>query len=359
MIKAVVFDLSGVIWKRRPFNKDFFLLLSKTVSMHPKTVKAKYRLVVSQLQIGKLTLNQWLRSTFSLSRSDIATFNQNIETLFISHYEKNFYPKSIHLLRLLRANHITVGCLTNTEDFLAKLLIKAGFFCNFDFKIVSSKVGYRKPNQKIYKKIFNIGNWKPDQVVYIDDHKANIESARKLGIHGIKFKSYKKLTSHLDILNILIPLLIFLFLPTPLYAQCPICIVTVGGGMILAQKLGVDDLLASIWVAGLNTAIAFYLATKIKKPKINPYILAAITNSFTIIYFFATNQIVPGVNQIIGIDKILLGQFLGFFVVSFSYFTDRFIRSKNEGKVLFYYQRVILPVSYLLFTSLLLNLFLI
>jgi len=200
MIKAVVFDLSGVIWKRRPFNKEFFLLLSKTVSLHPKTIRAKYRLAVSQLQTGKLTLNQWLRSTFSLSQSDIDTFNQNLETLFIFHYEKNFYPKSIPLLRLLRANHITVGCLTNTEGFLAKLLVKAGFFCNFDFKVVSSKVGFRKPNQKIYRKIFKIGNWKPDQVLYIDDHKANIESVRKLGIHGIKFKSYKKLASQLDIL---------------------------------------------------------------------------------------------------------------------------------------------------------------
>ena len=76
----------------------------------------------------------------------------------------------------------------------------AGFFCNFDFKVVSSKVGFRKPNQKIYRKIFNIGNWEPNQIVYIDDHKLNIESVKKLGIHGIKFVSYKKLASQLDIL---------------------------------------------------------------------------------------------------------------------------------------------------------------
>jgi len=243
MIKAVVFDLSGVIWKRRPFNRDFFLLLSKTVSMHPKTVKAKYKLVVSQLQTGKLTLNQWLGSTFNLNRADIDTFNQNLKTLFTSHYEKNFYPKSISLLKLLRTNHITVGCLTNTEAFLSKLFIKAGFFCNFDFKIVSSKLGYKKPNQKIYKKIFKIGNWKPEQVIYIDDHKTNIESVRKLGIHGIKFKSYKKLASQL---GILIPVLIFLFSATPTYAQCPVCIITVGGGMISGLPVLILSLLF-IW----------------------------------------------------------------------------------------------------------------
>jgi len=154
---------------------------------------------------------------------------------------------------------------------------------------------------------------------------------------------------------ILIPILVFLFSPSSVYAQCPICIITVGGGMILAQKLGVDDLLASIWIAGLNTVISFYLANKIKKPRINPYLLAALTNSLAVIYFFATNQIVPGVNQVLGVDKILLGQFLGLFLVSFAYLTDRFIRSKNGGKVLFNYQRVVLPVSYLIAVTILAN----
>ena len=158
---------------------------------------------------------------------------------------------------------------------------------------------------------------------------------------------------------ILVFILIFLFSATPALAQCPVCIITVGGGMILAQKLGVDDLLASVWIAGLNTVIAFYLAGKIKLRLLkNPYLLAALTNSLTIIYFFATNQIIPGLNQIFGVDKILLGQFLGFFLVSLSYLTDRFIRSKNNGKVIIYYQRVILPVSYLIITSLLIKLFL-
>ena len=51
---------------------------------------------------------------------------------------------------------------------------------------------------------------------------------------------------------------------TPAYAQCPVCIITVGGGMLLAKKLGVDDLLVSIWISALNTAIAFWLAPKLK-----------------------------------------------------------------------------------------------
>ena len=32
-----------------------------------------------------------------------------------------------------------------------------------------------------------------------------------------------------------------MFLIKAVYAQCPVCIVTVGGGMLLAQKLGIES----------------------------------------------------------------------------------------------------------------------
>lgn len=53
-------------------------------------------------------------------------------------------------------------------------------------------------------------------------------------------------------------------LAVPVSAQCPVCIVTVGGGMFLADRLGIDDFLVSLWISGLNVAISFWLATKIK-----------------------------------------------------------------------------------------------
>ena len=57
----------------------------------------------------------------------------------------------------------------------------------------------------------------------------------------------------------------FLFIvPTSVGAQCPVCIITVGGGMLIAKKLGIDDFLISIWISALNTAIAFWLAPKLK-----------------------------------------------------------------------------------------------
>lgn len=163
-------------------------------------------------------------------------------------------------------------------------------------------------------------------------------------------------------INIILFITFFFLLSTSVAkASCPVCIVTLGGGMILAKKLGVDDLLASIWLSGLNTALAFFFADKLKKPKFlkNPFLLSFLMLLTAFWYFTFTNQITLGTNLVIGnIDKISLGLTIGYLVFLLSYFTDQYIRQRRHGKVLFYYQKVIIPASLLTLFTLLSKLFL-
>jgi len=145
-------------------------------------------------------------------------------------------------------------------------------------------------------------------------------------------------------------------LATPVYGNCPVCVVTVGGGLFIAKKLGIDDLLVSIWLSGLNTAIAFWLATKIKKRILgNPFLLSVIFYGITMIYLIASKQIGHYGNTYLGIDKVILGMSVGLVVFLFSVFTDRFIRRQNNKKVLFSYQKVIIPLVFLTIITLIFN----
>ncbi|HBP50825.1 MAG: hypothetical protein US68_C0007G0004 [Candidatus Shapirobacteria bacterium GW2011_GWE1_38_10] len=139
---------------------------------------------------------------------------------------------------------------------------------------------------------------------------------------------------------------------TPAYAQCPICIVTVGGGMYLAKKLGVDDLLVSIWISALNTAISFWLAPKLKiKLLKNPWILSLIMLGLTLFYFQFTDQIGSAANRLLGIDKIIFGQSLGLLVMFFANWLYAFTKKKNNDKTVFPYAKVAFPfLSVLIFT---------
>ena len=141
-------------------------------------------------------------------------------------------------------------------------------------------------------------------------------------------------------------------LVTPAYAQCPICIVTVGGGMFLAKKLGVDDLLVSIWISALNTAISFWLATKLKNRILrNPWLLSFIMLGLTLFYFQYTDQIGHLSNQLLGIDKIIFGQVLGMFLMFIGNFIYGFTKYKNGGKTIFPYAKVVFPVGIVLITT--------
>jgi hypothetical protein len=138
----------------------------------------------------------------------------------------------------------------------------------------------------------------------------------------------------------------------PVYAQCPICIVTVGGGMLIAKKLGVDDLLVSIWISALDTAIAFWLASKFKNKFLrNPWLLSFIMLVLTLFYFQFTNQIGHLSNRLLGIDKIIFGQSLGLLAMFLGNFIYGFTKYKNNGKTLFPYAKVVFPVGLVLIVT--------
>jgi hypothetical protein len=141
----------------------------------------------------------------------------------------------------------------------------------------------------------------------------------------------------------------YFLLSTSTFAQCPVCIVTVGGGMFLAKRLGIDDFLVSLWISGLNTAISFWLAPKIKNRFLgNPIILSILMLGLTLSYFIFTNQTGSAGNQLLGIDKLIFGQSLGLIIWLLGIFIDRKSRTLNGGKILFPYQKVVFPVGILI-----------
>ena len=129
---------------------------------------------------------------------------------------------------------------------------------------------------------------------------------------------------------------------SPVYAQCPVCIITVGGGLFIAEKLGISSFLVSIWLSALNCAIAYYLATKFKKPILKSgYFWSIIFYLLTVFYLDISRQL----------DSSLIGLSVGLIVSIFSINIDQLIKHFNHGKVLFYYQKVIIPLVILIITT--------
>jgi len=151
-------------------------------------------------------------------------------------------------------------------------------------------------------------------------------------------------------------LVIALFLPFHALAVCPICSVAVAGGVGLSRWLGIDDAISGIWIGGLVISLAawflFWLDKKNIKFKFRSLLILALFYSITIFPLYQMKLIGHFCNNLWGQDKLLLGIIFGSLVFSFGVLVDKLLRRRNNGKIYFYFQKVVIPVSFLIISSL-------
>lgn len=138
-------------------------------------------------------------------------------------------------------------------------------------------------------------------------------------------------------------------------AVCPVCVVAVGSGVGLCRWLGIDDAITGLWIGGLTVAVIIWFLDWLGKRNIQfKFKKLLVWISFYVFVFlplYSFDIIGHPFNKIWGIDKLLFGIILGSFAFLFSVFLNGFLKTKNNGKVFFPYQKVVIPVSLLLILS--------
>jgi 2-haloacid dehalogenase len=95
---------------------------------------------------------------------------------------------TVEILAELRDRGAPLYGLTNWSAETYPLALKRFEFLGwFRGILVSGEVGATKPDPRIYALMLARFAIDPQRAVYIDDHAANAEAARRFGIHGIHF----------------------------------------------------------------------------------------------------------------------------------------------------------------------------
>jgi len=142
-------------------------------------------------------------------------------------------------------------------------------------------------------------------------------------------------------------------------AVCPVCTIAVGAGLGLSRFLGIDDLVIGIWLGGFLTSFSLMSSNwlnkkdyfkKIKKIYLDlgNYILYILITFLPLHFTGITGH---PLNKILGVDKLLIGTFIGTLVFLVSVLLDNKLRAKYK-KQFINYQKVIIPVSLLAIISL-------
>lgn len=136
------------------------------------------------------------------------------------------------------------------------------------------------------------------------------------------------------------------------WAVCPVCTVAVGAGLEGARLLGVDDVITGIWTGGLTLSLFFWTAGWLKKRGVNSVLWQIVVPLVVYYGLLVAVYLMPGMTfgaqTLWGIDKFLLGVIVG--TVAFYLGARWYIKIKrdNGGHARFPFQKVVVPLSFLM-----------
>lgn len=192
-IRAVYFDLGGVILRTeyQAPREHLAERLNTTYDDLNKVVFASES--SSQASVGAITVDEhWTRVLRKLRRP--ISEGQTIRSEF---FAGDVLDRGLlDFIRSLRPRYKT-GLISNAWPDIRDYIVESKFDDAFDSLTISAEVGVMKPEPKIYMTALEGLGVKPDEAVFVDDMRENIEGARALGMHGILFVDREQILGEL------------------------------------------------------------------------------------------------------------------------------------------------------------------
>ena len=139
-------------------------------------------------------------------------------------------------------------------------------------------------------------------------------------------------------------------------AVCPVCTIAIAGGVGLCRYLGIDDLISGAWIGALLFSLFLWTIEWLNKKKVKFLFRKPLVFIFwyglTIFPLMKIGIIGHPQNKFLGIDKLIFGIFSGTVVFLLSILFENSLRKKNQGKAYFKFQKVLIPVLFLIILSL-------
>lgn len=184
-IEVVLFDFGGVI-AEEGFNKGL-AVIAKANGLNEEAFlqTASDTIYLTGYILGKApehTFWDKLREVTGAKGND-ADFRKEILSRFIVR------DWMLELVKKLKAEHMTVGILSDQTDFLDELNAKYDFFKWFDHVFNSYYQGKGKRDPSLFDDIAHLLNVAPERILFIDDNSGYVNRARQKGWQAIQYVS--------------------------------------------------------------------------------------------------------------------------------------------------------------------------
>jgi len=151
-------------------------------------------------------------------------------------------------------------------------------------------------------------------------------------------------------------LLLNLIWAMPAQAICPVCTIAVCAGIGFSRWLGIDDTITGAWIGGLIVSIIIWFLNWLNKKKIHfkfrNFFVSVLTYLIVILPLYFLKILGHPLNKFLFMDKILFGIISGSLFFGMGVWLHNFLKKKNNGKSFFPFQKVVIPISFLVIISL-------
>ena len=178
----IVFDLGGVVFARdaRKFEPEFIEFFSYiTLPEMPKFWEEYDRGVVS-----------YDDTLAALARYNSCSRELAERNLRRSILTQEAIPATKRLIEELKRANFKLYVLSNMSLEFIEFLRKQEVYANFDGEVVSCEEHVVKPEREIYRRLIKRYGLNPAETLFIDDRKANIDTATSEGWGGYHFDAH-------------------------------------------------------------------------------------------------------------------------------------------------------------------------
>nr|MBI5455700.1 HAD family phosphatase [Candidatus Levybacteria bacterium] len=199
MIKAVIFDMGGVITSQAIFNHEFNKAIEKVFGeKNVEFSNPKFKFLFDsfiKLETDEITdIQFWKNFANKLNKP----YNPSFEKVFIK-IARKLKPRQemVKIIKKLKNSRIKTAVLSNVWTSFAKHNYDLGYYGIFDHVFLSHELKMRKPDKEIFYYVLEKLSIKPEEVIFIDDMRHNVLAANEVGIYGLLYTNTSMLVKEL------------------------------------------------------------------------------------------------------------------------------------------------------------------
>jgi hypothetical protein len=141
---------------------------------------------------------------------------------------------------------------------------------------------------------------------------------------------------------------------------CPLCTIAVAAGVGILEGWGFDRIIMGIWFGALIVSSIAWMIDWMNRKNIHflfrkILIIVSFYAIFVLPLYFikisGQTLMGTGIGNVLGIDRLLFGVILGTFIFIAGVLANNYLKKINEGKVMIFWQKVIVPVVFLIISS--------